>query len=226
MSDATALTESTTNPSGSSVDIAYDEILRQIVTGELREGEPIKGSVLADSLGLSRTPVVQAISRLCAAGLLKQELNHRATVAVGAERWFMSLHEVRILLEPQAARAAAGAMSSEAIEHLHELAKEFEGESDFEKQRQAAFRLDYALHIAIAEASNNLMIQSIVQQCMSFKRFAYRVPNDPPERLARSHREHLEILRAIEQRDAETAAAAMLFHLRSTFREPPDTHVV
>lgn len=210
----------------SSVDIAYDEILKRIVTGKLREGEPVKGSVLARSLELSRTPVVQAINRLCAAGILEQQLNHRATVATGAEQWFMSLHEVRILLEPQAARAATGTLDSEGITKLNALASRFERESEFEKKREAAFHFDHELHTSIARASGNLMIQSIIQQCMGFKRFAYRVPNDTPERLDRSHREHLEIIRAIEKQDGETASAAMLFHLRSTSRDLPNTHVV
>ena len=181
-------------PQSSSVDSAHDAILKQIVTGELKEGEPVKGSVLAKTLGLSRTPVTQAIERLCSEGLLTQELNHRATVAVGAERWFMSLHEVRILLEPHAAQVAARSFPAEYVKRLHALADDFEGESDTQRQREFAFQLDHALHTSIAEASGNLMIQSIIQRCMSFKRFAYLIPNDPPERLSRSHGEHLEIL--------------------------------
>ena len=209
----------------SSVDLAYDEMLRRIVFGELTEGAPIKGSSITKEMGLSRTPVVQAIAKLCSEGLATQELNHRATVAEGAGRWFLSLHEVRILLEPAAAATAATSMSSEVVGELHRLANNFEN-AQKDSRREAAFLLDRCLHISIAEASGNLMIESIIRKCMDFKRFAYQVPNDPPERLERSHREHLEILKALEQRDSEMASTAMLFHLRSTFRELPDTHVV
>ena len=212
--------------SGSSVDIAYDELLKRIVNGDLREGEPIKGAVIARELGLSRTPVVQAISKLTSEGLLNQELNRRAIVAAGAERWFVSLHEVRILIEPAAASEAAGGLAPETLLMLRQLAREFEAESDWDQRREAAYRFDLALHTSIADHCGNLMIRSIIDKCMSFKRFAYRVPNEVPERLDRSHREHLEILNAIECGDGATAQAAMLFHLRSTFRDLPDAHVI
>lgn len=218
--------ETASEQSGSSVDLAYDELLRRIVSGELREGEPIKGALLAKEMGLSRTPVIQAISRLTSEGVLTQELNRRAIVAAGAERWFVSLHEVRILLEPAAARQSAGKLPKEHLSNLCELASQFEAESEWDARREAAYRLDFALHKAIAEHSGNLMIRSIIDKCMSFKRFAYRIPNDMPERLERSHREHLDILQAIEDADADMAYAAMLFHLRSTFRDLPNIHVV
>lgn len=212
--------------SGSSVDLAYDEILRRIVSGKLREGEPIRGALIAKEMGLSRTPVIQAISRLTSEGVLNQELNRRAIVAAGAERWFVSLHEVRILLEPAAAKQAAGKLTAENLQILHEFAEQFEAESQWDARREAAYRLDFALHTTIADHCQNLMIRSIIDKCMSFKRFAYRIPNDMPERLERSHREHRDILQAIEDGDKEMAHASMLFHLRSTFRDLPNTHVV
>ena len=226
MSSLSSILDTASEQSGSSVDLAYDEILRRIVSGELREGEPIKGALISREMGVSRTPVVQAIARLTAEGVLNQELNRRAIVAAGAERWFVSLHEVRILLEPAAASAAAGKLSRQTLEELNEVARQYEAEADWQARRETAYRLDFALHTAIAEKSGNLMIRSIIAKCMSFKRFAYRIPNDLPERLDRSHREHLEILQAVQAGDADTAHAAMLFHLRSTFRDLPNDHVV
>ena len=218
--------ETASEQSGSSVDLAYDELLRRIVSGELHEGEPIKGALIAKEMGLSRTPVVQAISLLTSEGVLKQEMNRRAIVAAGADRWFVNLHEVRILLEPTAAQQAAGKLDGETINTLNELVSQFESVTAWGDRREAAYRLDFALHTAIAVHSGNLMIRSIVDKCMSFKRFAYRIPNDIPERLDRSHREHIEILQAVANGNAETAYAAMLFHLRSTFRDLPNTRVV
>ena len=226
MTTPTTNFETAAEPSGSSVDLAYDELLRRIVSGELTEGEPIKGALIAKEMGLSRTPVVQAISRLTSEGVLKQELNRRAIVAAGADRWFVNLHEVRILLEPAAAQQAAGKLDGDTIQSLNELACRFESEIEWDARRDAAYSLDFALHTTIADHAGNLMIRSIVDRCMSFKRFAYRIPNDIPERLDRSHREHMEILHAVANGNAETAHAAMLFHLRSTFRDLPNTRVV
>ncbi|MEM7477334.1 MAG: GntR family transcriptional regulator [Planctomycetota bacterium] len=210
----------------STTDLAYEEILKRIVRGDLAEGSPIKGSCIAEELGVSRTPVVQAIARLVAEGVLHQELNHRAIVAQGAGSWFHNVHEVRLLLEPAAARAASGNLPKSILEELYKLSEAFDPEHGLEALREFAFQFDHALHSSIAHSSGNLLLCSIIQKCMSFKRFAYRVPNDPLDRLTRSHQEHLEILRAIESGDAETAAAAMLFHLRSTSRELPDKKVI
>ena len=218
--------ETASELSGSNTDRVYDEILRRIVEGELSEGTAIKGATIAKELGVSRTPVAQAIARLTAEGVLTQELNHRAIVAAGAERWFVNLHEVRVLLEPPAAAMAAGKLSPDSLQHLNALARCYESESNWESRREAAFRLDITLHTSIAQESGNLMIRSIVDKCMSFKRFAYRVPDDRPERLDRSHQEHLEILDAVQRGDADMASTAMLFHLRSTFRDLPNSHFV
>jgi DNA-binding GntR family transcriptional regulator len=209
----------------SSVDVVYDEILGRIVRGELEVGSPIKGSSVASELGTSRTPVAKAIERLCTEGLLSQEHNHRAVVAAGAERWFMNLHEVRILLEPAAAASAAGTLTQAVLQRLHSLATAFH-QSDESAKREAAFQFDYELHVSIADASGNLLAKSIIRKCMSYKRFAYSNPDDPIERLERSHREHLEILLAIEHGDRDMASAAMSFHLHSTVTTLRDRHVV
>lgn len=209
----------------SNVDLAYEEILRRIVGGELRVGTPIKSAGFAKELGTSRTPVMQAIAMLCSEGLLTQQPNYRAVVAEGAENWLISLHEVRLLLEPVAAHQAAGAMPQAKLQALDSLVQCFENAKPA-AQREAAFQLDHELHTSIADAVGNLMIRSIIHKCMSYKKFAYRVPNDPPARLQRAHREHLEILNALRRGDKEMAAAAMRFHLQSTIRDLPDRHVV
>ncbi len=224
--DTEAQAEGTGDQSVSSADFVYEEILKRIVQGVLREGSPLRGSTIAAELGVSRTPVAQAIARLVAEGVLNQELNHRAIVATGAERWFISVHEVRILLEPAAAAASAGSVPAEQLEKLEGLSEAVNLDADSSQLRDAAFRFDHALHNAIAECSGNLLLKSIIQKCMSFKRFAYRVPNDPLERLTRSHHEHLQILKALKHGDSEFASSAMLLHLRSTVSELPDHHVV
>jgi DNA-binding GntR family transcriptional regulator len=209
----------------STVDVVYDEILGRIVRGELEVGNPIKGACVASELGTSRTPVAKAIERLCTEGLLSQEHNHRAVVAAGAERWFMNLHAVRILLEPSAAAAAAGSLKQPVLQRLRSLAETFDQRKETTR-REAAFQFDHELHVSIADASGNLLMKSIIRKCMSYKRFAYNNPNDPIERLERSHREHLEILLAIEHGDRDMASAAMSFHLRSTVATLPESHVV
>ncbi|MBL8829510.1 MAG: GntR family transcriptional regulator, partial [Planctomycetaceae bacterium] len=100
------------------VDNVYEQILLQIVRGELKGGTELKSTVLASQLGVSRTPVVQALQRLTADGIVSQELNKRAIVREGAENWLVEMHELRELLEPAAAAQAAIHIKDEDLARL------------------------------------------------------------------------------------------------------------
>ncbi|MBU6178443.1 MAG: GntR family transcriptional regulator, partial [Verrucomicrobia bacterium] len=89
-------------------DEAHDRILLTIIRGELTAGTELKTTKLSEMLGMSRTPVMQALSRLTADGIVNQSLNQRATVRPGSENWLVDLHQVRQLLEPEAAGACVG----------------------------------------------------------------------------------------------------------------------
>src|SRR5262249_26115372 len=73
----------------SRVDEVYHQILAQIVRGELSGGTELKSTHLAARLGVSRTPVVQALARLIADGIVTQRMNMRAVVRPGAENWLV-----------------------------------------------------------------------------------------------------------------------------------------
>ncbi|MDP4584259.1 MAG: GntR family transcriptional regulator, partial [Verrucomicrobiales bacterium] len=78
-------------------DEAHDRILLRIVRGELASGSELKSTRLAEALGMSRTPVIHALARLTADGIVSQTLNQRAAVRPGAEDWLVDLHRTRQL---------------------------------------------------------------------------------------------------------------------------------
>ena len=106
-------------PEATRVEAVYEQILLQIVSGALTGGGEIKSTLLAKQLGLSRTPVVQALQRLAADGLVTLEMNKRAVVRPGAENWLVELHELREWLEPPAAARAALHLSLKTGMRLH-----------------------------------------------------------------------------------------------------------
>lgn len=192
---------------------AYEQILLQIVRGELGSGAVLKSTLLARRLGVSRTPVVQALHRLAADGLVLLRKNKRAVVRPGAEHWLVELHELRELLEPPAAARAAGRLTEEDVQHLERLAAAARpGNDDW---AAAATQFDFALHLTIAERAGNYALRQMLRKIWSFKRISYLAAPQPPEHLRRGYDEHLAILAALKAKDAETARAAMLFHLRS-----------
>jgi DNA-binding GntR family transcriptional regulator len=195
------------------VDTVYQQILLRIIRGELVGGQELKSTILAKDLGVSRTPVVQALQRLAADGIVTLEINKRAVVRPGAENWLVEIHQLRELMEPHAASLAATRIPDETFAKLDELSAAAADPSRPDWS-EAIEKFDFALHLAIADNTDNLALREAIRKCWSFKRLSYAVA-DRPETLEKAMAEHQAILAALKARDPQTAAAAMLFHLRS-----------
>jgi DNA-binding GntR family transcriptional regulator len=201
-------------PESTRVETVYEQILLQIVSGALAGGVEIKSTQLAKEFGLSRTPVVQALQRLASDGLVTLEFNKRAVVRPGAENWLVELHELREWLEPPAAARAALHITEADLERLRRHAAEALPHSHPEWQA-AAQTFDFALHLTVADRSGNFALRETIRKIWTFKRISYLAEPQRPETLERGYGEHLALLEALTRKDAETARAAMLFHLRS-----------
>ncbi len=209
----------------SRVDEVYQQILLSIVRGELRGGTELKSTQLARQLRLSRTPVVQALQRLAADGIVLLEVNKRAVVRPGAEKWLVEIHQLRELLEPHAAAAAVGQISDAELNELDRLAVAARPHAAPDWV-DAMERFDFALHLAIARHAGNFVLGEAIRKCWSFKRLSYAAVPQDPTTMERGYHEHLSLLDALRARDPETARAAMLFHLRSAARLRPTATIV
>ncbi|MBS0211105.1 MAG: GntR family transcriptional regulator [Planctomycetes bacterium] len=209
----------------SAVDAVYEALLLQIVRGELTGGTTLKSTQLARDLNVSRTPVVQALQRLAADGIVTQRLNYRAVVRPGAEKWLVEIHQMRELLEPHAAALAAGNVPAEALVELERLAQAARPRrrGDWKKVAQ---EFDFALHLAIAQHCGNYALGEAIRKCWSFKRLSYLAAPERPETLEQSYGEHLAIVQALRSGDAATARAAVQFHLRSAASMRPTQTIV
>ena len=215
------------NPSSeaSRVDEVYQQILLQIVRGELSGGTELKSTQIARQFGLSRTPVVQALQRLAADGIVLLEVNKRAVVRPGAEKWLVEIHQLRELLEPHAAAAAAERISEDELNELDQLAAAARPHAAA-GWIDAMERFDFALHLAIARHAGSFVLGEEIRKCWSFKRLSYAAVPQDPATIERGYHEHLALLDALRARDPETARAAMLFHLRSAARLRPTATIV
>jgi len=209
----------------SRVDAVYEQILLGIVRGELQGGVELKSTQLGEKLGVSRTPVIQALHRLAADGLVSLEVHKRAVVRPGAENWLVEIHEMRELLEPRAAALAAEHITAGDLEALARLAVEARPHAS-DSWPDAAQRFDFALHLKIAERCGNFALGEAIRKCWSFKRLSYLAVPEPAGNLEKGYREHLAILDALRSRDSRTAQAAVLFHLRSAASLRPAETIV
>jgi DNA-binding GntR family transcriptional regulator len=134
------------------VDRVHEELLERIVAGELPPGARLRQEALAEELGVSRTPLREALARLVSEGLVEFAPNRGATVA---ERDFSDMEQAwraRLVIEPGAAWLAAERGDPEAIRRMRETV---------ERQRRvaddvtASFELNRKFHLALVAASGN-----------------------------------------------------------------------
>lgn len=192
-------------------DRAYEELRRDIVSGARTPGSALPEVELGDALGISRTPVREAIARLVADGLAVQA-SGRTVVSAVSEDAVDQLFAVRQALEVLAAREAA---ASGITAPFAELARRFEAAvpaagGDPESYYPLTAQLDLALDAAVA---NPYLTTSLRQLRLHLQRLR-RISSDDPARLAASAAEHAAIAQAIAEQDPEVAAAATVIHLR------------
>jgi DNA-binding GntR family transcriptional regulator len=197
---------------------AYTELRQMILAGQCAPGMVFTQRELAAQLGMSRTPVRDAVLRLEQEGLLKLLRGGMAAVSTAPLEDMKRTYEVRALLEGFAARQATGRIDATQLEQLKELVAQQEtmiGSVTSEAAQSEFFRLDNEFHWLIITNARNPRLSSIVSGLMTLTEFqtaqarAFFVPG----RLERSVAEHRKILRLVSGGDAEEADRALRTHL-------------
>lgn len=191
-------------------DRAYDALRRDIVEWRLEPGTPLPEVELGERLGVSRTPVREAVARLVADGLASLQ-GGRAVVSDVSIDSVDHLFELRQALEVTAARLAAARGERTVFTDLAERFEAAQATATSAPLRyyDLAAELDTRLDEAVA---NPYLSQSMRTLRVHLARVR-RLSQDHPERLLASTREHAAIARAIAAGDADLAAAATVMHL-------------
>ncbi|KJL42791.1 putative HTH-type transcriptional regulator YdfH [Microbacterium trichothecenolyticum] len=198
-------------------DRAYATLLDEIQSGVLRPGAVLGEVEQAARLGVSRTPLREALGRLAADGLVAQQ-SPRVTVvtAIDADD-IREIFEVRRALEESAARLAAERGDAAAFAQLaHDFARvDLDGHGAGADGRDAYYALiadfDLALDAAVANDYLTAALRTVRTHLVRVRRLA----RDNPARLAASVAEHRLIAAAISTRDADLAAHATHVHLHN-----------
>jgi DNA-binding GntR family transcriptional regulator len=215
------------NDANGAVETAYRFIRQAIVSGDLKSGETLQESRLASRIGVSRTPVREALSRLSNEGLVVLERYRRGQVASFSRADVAEIFRLRAKLEGHGARRAALRITDAAIAHLE--AVEAEMEEHFERlgwhKHLARFdELNNDFHATIAQAADSPRLERILASSLELPASIFNFYTEPlDERTRRTHRQHREIIDALKSRNAEWAEAAMSAHLFSILNDPaPD----
>ena len=196
-------------------DDVYDAIKSQLLSNQLPPGAKINIDVLRRDLGVSNTPIRQALSRLEAEGLVAKETfrGYAANNFLGLER-LLQVYELRSLLEPGVAALAATRRSDEQVDELARLAvmPPVEPDDEVAQAVQIASDMDLRFHVGIAACTGNPQIVEDVQRVHERQvPFRYFTRHSSDRTLASA--EHVAILEAIRSGDGPAAEEAMRRHI-------------
>jgi DNA-binding GntR family transcriptional regulator len=208
-------------------DIAYRQIRSAILTGELPQGEVIKETRLAEAIGVSRTPVREALGRLSNEGLIVLERYRRGRVATFSHPEAAEIFRLRAKLEGHGARRAATRITPEDINALIRIEDEMEqvfNALGWHKHLLRFDQLNNEFHALIARAAQSPRLERILAGSLELPASIFNSYSEPLEdRTRRTHRQHREIIDALRARNPDWAEAAMTAHLSSIVRpEAPD----
>jgi DNA-binding GntR family transcriptional regulator len=203
------------------VDDVHDVLVDMLMNHSLGPGVRLNIDALARTLGVSPTPVREALARMEAEGLVVKEPRRSYLVAplIGLEE-LRTLIDFRLLIEPAAAAAAARNASGAQAAALRTFARSA-GAGD---QNAAANRLDMiydaTFHDKIAELGGNPWLRESLGRVRSHLHM-YRLYHHT-QQAAATKPEHLTIAKAIANHDAEAAAEAMRVHLTTAMKRIDD----
>ena len=195
-------------------DVVFKTIRQAILTGELKPGERLMEIHLANKLGVSRTPIREAIRQLELEGLVIMVPRKGAQVASITEKSMTDVLEVRLALEKLAVELACKRISYSQKDELKEALEGFEtavGNRDASEIAKA----DEAFHNAIFSATGNMrlgqMVNNLAEQMYRY-RFEYIKDEGGRERLVE---EHKRIYDAVIKGDIETATKEISVHIKN-----------
>ena len=195
-------------------DVVFKTLRQAILTGELQPGERLMEITLANRLGVSRTPVREAIHKLEQEGLVIMMPRRGAQVAQITEKDLIEVLEVRLGLEEMAVRFACERMTDGQFTELCQAADEFSAAIDRDDLTALA-QADEKFHSLICRATGNDCLCSITNNLRE-QMYRYRIEHlknhDARKNL---DGEHKAICAALEKRNAEEAQAILYSHIEN-----------
>jgi GntR family transcriptional regulator, trigonelline degradation regulator len=195
-------------------DWVYEELKSAIVDLRLAPGDPLREATLADQLGVSKTPIREALTRLEQEGLVETTSFKGAVVTGYSRQDLLEIYELRELLENAAARTAAESMANADRDRLDRICRE---SRKLKKNHDAAglAALISAFDDVLFEQVRNSRIRALIENLRAHLTRIGHLTAEIPGRIEASVDEHEKIVQAIAARDPELAERQMKEHIRS-----------
>ena len=193
-------------------DVVFNTLRQAILRGELKPGERLMEIALSQRLGVSRTPVREAIRMLEQEGLVIMIPRKGAQVAEISEKDLKDVLEVRLGLEELAVRIACQRITEEELEELEQAVKEFE-EAMKEDNLGVLAAVDVKVHEVIYGSTHNKRLVQIISNIRE-QMYRYRVEylKDVESRKTLVE-EHYAVYRALKARNQQQAVKDICIHI-------------
>lgn len=197
-------------------EVAYKEIRKGIIAGRFAPGERLKEKNLSADIGVSRTPIREALRRLDQERLVNFVPNHGTYVADWAAEDLEEIFALRSLLEGHAAALAATRMDEDDLERLRDLVARMDaaithGDGD------ALTGANHQFHNLILSTANSPRLEAMVHRLLEVPLILRTFMRYNREDLTRSMNHHRELLAAFAHRDADWAQSVMRSHVLAAF---------
>lgn len=193
---------------------AYTTIKRAIIRCDLEPGQQVTEEQLAERFDLSRAAVRPALKRLFQEQLVQIVPRQRYIVAPITLKDAQDLFEMRLLLEPAAARRAAGHVDPEQLARLEELCGA-QYRLGNRESAEAFLQANTELHITVARASGNALMAEVIAALLDREERLNHISHVLHDRNEAAYHEHHELVEALTAGDGERAERAMAEGIRS-----------
>lgn len=213
---------------------AYAHIQKMIASRKLTAGAAVSELAIAKDLGISRTPIREAIGQLVAEGLLDQIPNRGAVVVQLTRQDIVELYEIREALEVYAVgKAARQQVGHGDLERLQELADnvlifkeelEKSGRSALDqKQMHRLAAYDLAFHTLLMRiAMNSRMLKVVNETRLMIRIFGIHRDGHTTPAIEQIYRHHYEIVRSLAEHDRERSMSVVSRHIQASLQERLD----
>lgn len=192
---------------------AYDFLYGSILSGALPLGTPISEVEVGKTLGISRSPVREALKKMESEGLVFHFHGRGTFVADITQRDIDEIFELRIMLELHSLRSAIRYFD-ESI--LNELEKSFL-DLDEDSEPQQYYDANKKLHTSIIVYGGNQRLEKFYNMLSAQFAIINRISSRDPEHFSTSKQRHLAIVEAIKKGDVDAAEKALEVHLKQVW---------
>ncbi|HBQ64362.1 MAG TPA: GntR family transcriptional regulator [Clostridiales bacterium] len=190
----------------------FEQIRENILNGRYKPGESLIELRLSEEIGVSRTPIREAIRQLELEGLVHVVPNKGAIVSGVSDKDVDDIYTIRMLVEGLAAQWAAQNITDRELEELEEIL-ELEDFYTRKKDSSHILQIDSRFHQVIFAASKSKSLMHVLGTFHQYVRNARNTSLSYPDRAAEALKEHTAIYEAIRIRDSEKAGELMTDHI-------------